>query len=233
MTALSRFRPKSESGLIPQEQIRECVQWQFGEMVLHDAGAYPNSSAEPSAELRLALDEAFARGLASGRAAVEFEMQEEMERLKVEQQQQAAETLESLLKSVHEGVRDVQVKMADDILSLVVGLSRQVLRLELSQSSVAVLTPVIEEAVRMLKADSELAVIRLHPDDLRDLQPHLQATLDEHPLQWVADSSLSRGGCLVESAGAQIDASLARRWERAVGALGLSTPWHLEDPDAV
>lgn len=231
MTALSRFRPNSTSGLIPHEEIRELVYWKFSDMALQGDGAF--HLGEPSEQLKQAVQDAYAEGLVAGRAAAELELRQEVERLKLEHQRHAAESLQGLLQSARLGVCDVQASLADEVLSLACSLSRQVLRRELSDVSVASMMPIVSDALGMLNEDAELAVIRLHPDDLHTMQPHLPAALEGRPLQWVADTAVAQGGCLVDSAGAHINASVARRWERAVAALGLSIPWQQENPDAV
>jgi len=230
MTALSRFLPKRSSGLIPHEEIAELVRWEFGDMALQVDAALQRD--EPSVELTQACEDAFAQGLAAGRAAAELELHEELYRLKLELQRQAAESLQALLHSARQGVGDVQASLADEVLRLVCGLSRQVLRRELSEVTVNTMMPVIVEALGMLIEDAELAVIRLHPDDLHPLQAYLPAALEGRALEWRSDPAVATGGCLVESAGAHIDASVPRRWERAVAALGLSIPWQEKDPDA-
>lgn len=231
MTALSRFQRKRTSGLIPHEEIRELLYWEFGDMSLHGDAALRRG--EPSAEVQQACDEAYAQGLAAGRTAAELALREEVQSLKLDLQRQAAHSLKALLESVKEGVCDVQSSLAKEVLSLVCGLSRQMLRRELSEMAVTTLMPVILEALGMLIEDAELAVIRLHPDDLHPLQDHLPAALKGRPLAWTADPAVAPGGCLVDSAGAHIDASLPRRWERAVAVLGLSIPWQEQGPDAV
>ncbi|MFN5349149.1 MAG: FliH/SctL family protein [Polaromonas sp.] len=231
MTALSRLRPNSSSGLVPQEEIRELVPWEFGDMSLGGDGAC--QPGELSAKLKQACEEAYAEGFAAGRAAAELELREEVEKLKREHHRHAAESLKELLQSARQGVCDVQAGLADEVLSLVCGLSRQMLRRELSEVSIATLMPIVLDALGMLNEDAELAVIRLNPDDLHVLQAHLPAALEGRDLEWTADPAVAPGGCLVESAGAHIDASVPRRWERAVAALGLPVPWQEEGPDAV
>jgi len=188
---------------------------------------------EPSAEVQQACDEAYAQGLAAGRTAAELALREEVQRLKLELQRQAADSLKALLESARQGVCDVQSSLAKEVRSLVCGLSRQVLRRELSEVTVTTLMPVILEALGMLIEDAELAVIRLHPEDLHPLQDHLPAALEGRPLAWTADLAVAPGGCLVDAAGAHIDASVPRRWERAVAVLGLSIPWQEQGPNAV
>ena len=231
MTVLSRIQGKRYSGLIPHEEIRELFHWEFGDMSLH--GDSSLRRGEPSAELQQACEEAYAQGLAAGRTAAELALREEVDKLKLELQRQAADSLKALLESARQGVCDVQASLAKEVLSLVCGLSRQMLRRELSELAVTKLMPVILEALGMLTEDAELAVIRLHPDDLNQLQAHLPAALKGRPLAWTADPAVAPGGCLVDAAGAHIDASVPRRWERAVAVLGLSIPWQEEAADAL
>ena len=231
MIALSRVRSKRSSGLIPHEEIAELVHWEFGDMSRQ--GDADLQSGEPSAELQQACEEAYAQGLAAGRVAAELALREEVQTLKLEHHRQAAESLKALLQSARQGVCDVQASLADEVLTLVCGLSRQMLRRELSEVSVATMMPIVLEALGMLIEDAELAVIRLHPDDLHLLQAHLPAALDGRSLEWRSDPAVAPGGCLLDSAGAHIDASVPRRWERAVAVLGLSISWQKEGTDAV
>ena len=41
----------------------------------------------------------------------------------------------------------------------------------------------------------------------------------------IADATVSRGGCLIESAGTVVNGTLEKRWMRAVANLGLDSPW--------
>ena len=43
--------------------------------------------------------------------------------------------------------------------------------------------------------------------------------------QLIEDESIERGGCRIESEAAQIDATNATRWERAVATLGRDRTW--------
>jgi flagellar assembly protein FliH len=51
-------------------------------------------------------------------------------------------------------------------------------------------------------------------------------------LTLLADPTLSRGGCLVESAGTVVDGTMEKRWSRAVARLGLESTWELPHDDA-
>jgi len=75
------------------------------------------------------------------------------------------------------------------------------------------------------------ATVRLNPDDLVLLQGSIEETLGQHKVELVGDVSISPGGCVVESPSTTVDATIEKRWTRAVGNLGLETPWHPENVD--
>ena len=75
----------------------------------------------------------------------------------------------------------------------------------------------------MVLTDGKAATVRLHPQDIGMLQEPLQVMFAGSAMNLIADVSIQPGGCKVESAGAVIDGSLSKRWERAVSALGLPT----------
>ena len=56
-------------------------------------------------------------------------------------------------------------------------------------------------------------------------------TLGENAPELVADPDISPGGCLIQSPSSVVDATIEKRWARAVGNLGLSLDWNPEDAD--
>ena len=80
-----------------------------------------------------------------------------------------------------------------------------------------------EQTIAQGVLDLACAVARLNPQDMGMLQESLQVMFAGSAMNLIADVSIQPGGCKVESAGAVIDGSLSKRWERAVSALGLPT----------
>ena len=74
-------------------------------------------------------------------------------------------------------------------------------------------------------ADSKSTLVRLNPLDLEVLQETLKTEFANLPLTLLADSEVSKGGCLLESAGTVVDGSLQTRWRNAMASLGLTDPW--------
>ena len=114
------------------------------------------------------------------------------------------------------------------MLELACELARQVLRRELTVNPQALL-PVLREALGLLLADGKNAVVRLNAVDRDALAPTLETEFASLSLTLVADEAIAPGGCLVESAGTVVDATLPKRWARAVADLGVSLGWEQAD----
>jgi flagellar assembly protein FliH len=132
--------------------------------------------------------------------------------------------LNDLFGSAQSQLTQVQQVMAEGVLELSCELARQVLRQELSVNP-NVLMPVIREALGLLDAENRSAVVRMHPHDLDVLEGLMSTEFSGMALSLRADAALQPGGCVVESAGMVVDASLPKRWQRAVATLGLSSVW--------
>jgi flagellar assembly protein FliH len=117
---------------------------------------------------------------------------------------------------------------AQAVLELACDLARQILRHEISSNPNALL-PVIRESLGLLFADSRSVAVKLHPLDLEVLQPVIQEEFPAVSLNLTADATITRGGCLIESAGTVVDGRLEKRWARAIGQLGQNFAWESGD----
>ena len=140
----------------------------------------------------------------------------------------AARRLAALFASTSLQLQQSEQAIAQGVLELACELARQVLRQELSVNP-NVLLPVVREALSLLLTDSKSAVVRMNPLDLEVLEEPLRAEFSSLSLTLLADARVDRGGCLVESAGTVVDATVEKRWIRATATLGLSVPWQESD----
>jgi flagellar assembly protein FliH len=86
---------------------------------------------------------------------------------------------------------------------------------------------VIREAVSSLTGLDEHTTIHLHPADaalLRDAagEDPMFASL---PWKIIDDARIERGGCRLETATTEVDATLETRWRRVIAALGREDSW--------
>ena len=221
---------------VPGEEIEAVEQWHFGALdtaaQLLQAQVKASEAVQDEVNVELARQESFragyADGVAQGRAQAQAELQQQMADFLATQAQEAAQHFSGLFGTTQEQLSDAQQTMAQGVLELSCELARQVLRQELSVNP-NVLRPVIREALDLLGAEHRSAVVRMHPADLDALEDLVRSEFAGMALTLRADPALQPGGCVVESAGMVIDASLQKRWQRAVGTLGLKSAWENTD----
>ncbi len=223
----------SSTRLIASEDIAHVARWQFG--AVGNGGAVPEGGISDPKALRDAHAAGHAEGFAAGRAAALAEAEAQHAIYRANEGQEAARRLASLLQTAEAGLADAQQSIARGTLEIACALARQVLRRELATDPHAI-EPVVHEALSLLLADGRAATVRLSPADFDLLDAPLRAQFSGQPVTVLSDTAVQPGDCLVESAGAVVDGSVASRWSRAVASLGLSMPWReertLEDGDA-
>ena len=207
--------PAEQAGYLPEHDVQVLVEQARQEA---HADAYKEGF---DAGQQDGLEE----GQKQGREAASAEWQQKMELFQSQQGKQIAERLHSILQRAQKEVGEMHHALADDLLKLASDIARQVVRQELRCNPEALL-PVVREALDMLGAESKPILVRLNPSDLEQLGTQLKAAHPQPKIEWLADASVKPGDCLVESAGAQVDGSLERRWQRAVAALGLVSTWY-------
>lgn len=213
---------------IPGEEIDAVSQWRFG--AVDAAGQRLEAQikarqkvSEPGGEDTI-RQEGYAEGFVQGQAQTLLEAQRQVSDFIDHQGQEAAQRFAKLFESAKMQLADAEQVMAQGVLELACELARQVLRQELSVNP-DVLQPVIREALGILVTDSKSALVRLNPLDMDALGDALRDQFSDLSLTLLADAAVNRGGCLIESAGTVVDASLEKRWLRAVANLGLNVPW--------
>ena len=225
---------------IPSEEVGDFTQWKFGAV---DGSDLIEPEPEPEVEIPVEVDEAaqqaliqqacddaYAEGFAQGQAQTALEWQQRMDAYIAQQGREMAQRLQGVVQTLDASLIDMQQDMAQQLLELACDIARQVVRQELSVNPNA-LQPVVREAVGMLVTEGRSALVRLHPDDMEAMAQPLREEMDSPGVQWMADASVPPGGCLVESAGTVVDGSLDKRWQRAIAALGLQSPWDEEGGD--
>lgn len=237
MIVSSKPGPKSNphSRFIPREEIDEVAAWHFSAIGGSDEPAPSNEEvdAAPAAPMydeqamHEAREQAYAEGYAEGHEAGGQEVREAHEEVMRQQAEETAGRMGQLLHNVTDQLLSSEQKIARQLLELACELARQVVRQEL-KTNTRHLRPVIGEALEMMIDDGLPATVHMHPDDLAAMQSALMETLGESAPEFVADPTLSPGGCVVRSPSTTVDATIEKRWTRAVGNLGLDMVWEAE-----
>ena len=114
-------------------------------------------------------------------------------------------------------------QMAQSVARVATGLARQVVRSELAVRPEFV-TQVATDAVNAVLLSARHIRVFVHPEDLTLVKQGAGEALSTRGAQLLADATLARGGCRIESDLGQIDASVETRWEQAASALGQTLP---------
>jgi flagellar assembly protein FliH len=232
---------RAQSAFIPSDRIQAVSDWNFTAVdqsaIKFAAKLKAQAEAEEKAQSeqvrQAGYSEGYAEGFAQGHAQATLEGQRHITAFIKDQGQVAAQTFLKLFASAQDQLLESEQVIAQGALQLACELSRQVLRHELATNPNALL-PVVREALGMLVADSKAALVRLNPLDVEVFGDVLKAEFTNLTLQLLADPTIQRGGCLVESVGTVVDGTVERRWQRAIASLGLDpaeTPWEAPGDD--
>lgn len=229
-------KPNPHTRFIPREEIDGVSAWRFSSMdgsdpfrVAVSEPAEPEPDKAQEQALQDARQQAYAEGFSHGHDAGSQEVRDALEAAVRRTAEETAVRMGQLLHAMTDQLIASEQKIARQVLDLACDIARQVVRQELKVNT-RHLRAVIGEALELVVEDGLPATVRMHPDDLSLMKGSLLETLGENAPEFVADPSITPGGCLVQSQSAAVDATLEKRWSRALGNLGLSEEWEPE-PD--
>ncbi|MDM0052399.1 flagellar assembly protein FliH [Variovorax sp. J22R115] len=127
-----------------------------------------------------------------------------------------AEQLKALSASLPDALRRAESELADAILTLSLDVARQVVHRTLRAEPEWIL-PLVQGLLHTEPALQGEPRLLLHPDDVALVKNSLGNELQIAGWQVRADDTITRGGCRVQSANGEMDASLETRW-KSVGA---------------
>lgn len=240
MTASSKPPAKNSphSRFIPREEIAAVAAWSFSSMDKGQTVPAPLTEPEPEPQpaidleplLQAARQQAYAEGFRHGHDAGSQETRDALEASIRRSAEDTAVRMGQLLHSMGDQLIAAEQHIARQILELSCDIARQVVRQELKVNT-RHLRAVIGEALEQMVEDGLPATVRMNPEDLALMKGALLETLGESAPEMVADPDITPGGCLIQSPSSTVDATLEKRWARAVGNLGLSLEWAPEAND--
>jgi flagellar assembly protein FliH len=185
-------------------------QWEVVELAASagEGTPRPDPAAELAALREAARAEGYAEGMAAGRAEGE----------------QACGRMKQLAEGFSATLDNLDFRLADMVLELALDVARKVVAGELAARPERILD-VVNLALRQMAETSREARLLLNPDDAALVRPHLDQVLDKNRLRIVEDARIVRGGCLIETAQGDLDATLPARWRQVVQVLGSNQGW--------
>jgi flagellar assembly protein FliH len=210
---------------VPKEQQTAYQRWEmnsFGDnrsSTQHAASAAAGNklTIEQTAQLREeARAKGYADGLAEGRAAGLAQGRAEA----------AGEItlLQTLAESFSQEVVRADEIISQDLMGLALDIAKAMLKTSMSVHPELIL-PIIGEAIHYLPSLQQPAILFLNPADVAIVKDHMSDELNKAGWRISEDTNLQRGGCRIETATNQIDASVQTRWQRIAEALGKESDW--------
>lgn len=212
---------------IPREELSGFAAWQPGDIAggptpqanvqrRADDGPKVDVAEQIALQMRAVRQSGYQDGYRDGLAALDA--------FKQSFASQTSAQVGAVLASLTRALGGLQQEMARTLAVSATQLARQIVRSELSARP-ALVAQVAQEAVDTLLLSARHITLRVHPDDQPLVAQGAAEVLAARGARLVADPSLARGGCLVESDIGVVDATLENRWQRAVASLGVEAAW--------
>ena len=208
------------SNIIPKEQMSAYQRWEMD--TLDDTPAVASSQVTlPTAEAieqiqQQAHQEGYQEGMQQGR--------EDGYRAGRELAQQEAQRLHELLIQVNESLQGLDRDMAQQLLALSLDIAKQMLRQALEVRP-ELLLPVVQEAINSLPQANQHPQLMLHPQDAALVRSCLETELAHGHWRVIEDDQITPGGCRLETAQSELDATMENRWQRVLESLGQTGDW--------
>ena len=215
---------------IPREELSSFAAWSPGDFGGPGAPTHPlrRASDEPvkngaadvaeqiAAQMRAARQAGYQDGYRDGLVALEG--------FKQSFASQTTSQVGALLASFGDELSGLQQEMARALAITATQLAHRIVRSEIGLRP-ELIAHVAQEALDTLLLSAKHITLRVHPDDHALVAEGAAEVLKARGARLLADASMARGGCLVESDIGVIDASIDTRWRRAAAALGIDEPW--------
>jgi flagellar assembly protein FliH len=224
-------KPSVYARFIPREELGGFETWNPGSLSGGPAASSGVQRPVPEAEkppvedpaiaLRAARQSGYQDGYRDGLAALEG--------FKQSFAAQITAQLGTISAAYGHQLDALQQEMARALAVSATHLARQIVRSELNARPELV-AAVAQEALDTLLMSARQITVRVHPDDHPLVAQGCADVLAARGSRLLADVTIARGGCQVESDIGVVDASVAARWKKAVASLGCEEAW--TDPDA-
>jgi flagellar assembly protein FliH len=206
------------SPFIPREKLSAYQRWElhsFESLGTDTAdrrhGADRRQAAAPDQTKQL-TEQAYQTGLAEGVRRGVLQAAADVERL------------QALVGALQRSRADSERELAGEVLALALELARQMTRRAFKVRP-ELIVPVVQDALARAVQPALQATVTVHPEDAALLREHLAEQLVAGGWSIAEDAQMARGGCTLQSAANQVDASTATRWRQVLAALGQTGDW--------
>jgi flagellar assembly protein FliH len=192
-------RPAATSAPVERWRLPEVE----GPIIGRPRGEPRAGAAEES--LRLAVEEAAARGYETGMARARAEMSTRLATL-----DERIKAFEAALHILARPLEQLDADVESELAQLALAVGKQLARRELRIDPAQVIA-ILRESLALLPAAAREVRVHLHPEDAGTVRERLTAPAGDRAWTLIEDPTLSRGGCVVHSQVSRIDARLEAR----------------------
>lgn len=204
------------SVIIPKEQLTAFERWELASFDPYPGDKRQDSTLATVAELesirQQAHDEGYAQGRDAGYAAG------------IQQARTEAAQIHTLLQNLQDALSQIDGQLAQSLLDLSLEIARKMTG-EILQAKPEVILGIISDAIGGLPHFNQNAHLIMHPDDAELVRRHMGEQLSHAGWKIFTDTQIGRGGCRVETAHSQVDATTEARWKRIVESIGQNKSW--------
>jgi flagellar assembly protein FliH len=200
------------SRFIPREELGSFAAWQPGSIGgAADARAAPAAAQDPKAQLHAARQAGYQDGYRDGLQALDS--------FKQSFARATSERIGALVDGFDAELLALERQLAAAVADVAAQIARQAVRSELATRPELVVQ-VAQEALGTLLLAARHVRVHVHPDDQALVADGAGDALQARGARLLADASLTRGGCRIESDIGVVDATVETRWTRALATLG-------------
>jgi flagellar assembly protein FliH len=138
--------------------------------------------------------------------------------------EQALAPVREIADNFSAALREADQAISNEVLELAMHLAKGMIKTALRVKPELIL-PVVREAIEYLPVLQQPALLILNPEDAAVVREGIAEELDKGGWRVIDDPTIERGGCKVDTASNQIDATVASRWQRLSLALGKDIDW--------
>lgn len=205
--------------IIQKEQLTAYQRWELQAFdIVKVADTAPTVAQLEQIQLQ-AHEEGYSAGYAKGYAEGAQKAHDEAQKAHDE-----AQRLTEIIGAMEKELQRVDQQVAQDLLNLALEIAKQMLQQSLKVKP-DLLLGVVREAISELPRFNQHAHLILHPADAELVRTSMGEQLAHTDWKIFEDAQMGRGGCRVETAHSQIDATLETRWKRVVSSIGQDSTW--------
>lgn len=173
-----------------------------------EAAAITSAAAELQKSQTEAYDKAYTSGYAAG----------------IQQAQTETARIQKLLENLQTALTQIDEQLARSLLELSLEIAHKMV-IEALQINPQIILKVISSAISSLPHFNQNAHLIMHPDDAELVRKQMGEELAHTGWKIFTDTKIEPGGCRIETARSNIDATNTARWQNIVASIGQDKSW--------